>query len=181
LQELIYYVDSNDQPTGETAPKLEAHTLHTRLHAAFSCYVFNDNGELLVSQRALDKKVWPGVWTNTVCGHPAPGESREDAIVRRAQYELRLEIKDLKLMLPTYRYKTPPFNGIIENEYCPVYFARLKEFKNPNPAEVEDFTWMPWDVFKKEIFEDQTDKWSWWCKDQVKQLENLPDIKQYIR
>jgi isopentenyl-diphosphate delta-isomerase len=61
MQELIYYVDENDIPTGETAPKLEAHTANTRLHAAFSCYIFNDKGEFLVTQRAKSKKVWPGV------------------------------------------------------------------------------------------------------------------------
>ena len=89
-QELIVYVDENGIPTGETAPKLDAHTLNTRLHAAFSCYIFNDQGEFLVTRRALTKKVWPGVWTNSVCGHPGPGESNESAIIRRAKYELCL-------------------------------------------------------------------------------------------
>ena len=94
-QELIVYVDDQGVPTGETAPKLDAHTNHTRLHAAFSCYIFNDNGQILVTRRALTKKVWPGVWTNSVCGHPGPGEMDDDAIVRRAEYELGMTIDDI--------------------------------------------------------------------------------------
>ena len=170
MQELIYYVDKNDTPTGETAPKLEAHTSETRLHAAFSCYIFNEKGEFLVTQRALSKKVWPGVWTNSVCGHPAPNESREDAIVRRTDYELGMTIKDLQVVLPNYIYKTPPFNGIIEHEYCPVFVAFAASEPSPNPDEVEAFKWMPWDEFVKAATDDDADIWSWWCKDQIKQL-----------
>lgn len=175
MQELIYYVDENDKPTGETAPKLEAHTANTRMHAAFSCYIFNDKGEFLVTQRALSKKVWPGVWTNSVCGHPAPGESRENAIIRRTEYELGMKITDIKVLLPHYMYKTPPYNGIIENEYCPVFFARASSLPHPNPEEVEAFKWLTWEEYIDEAESDTADVWSWWCKDQLKQLkENTP-------
>ncbi len=70
MTELVYYVTQDDHPTGETEEKYAAHHANTRLHAAFSVYVFNDKGQLLVTQRAFSKKVWPGVWTNTCCGHP---------------------------------------------------------------------------------------------------------------
>jgi len=168
-KDLIVYVDQNGVPTGETAPKLEAHTLHTRLHLAFSCYIFNEKKQLLVTRRALAKKVWPGVWTNSVCGHPAPGESVKDAVVRRARYELGLEIKDLRVVLPTYSYKTPPFNGIVENEFCPVYFAVADGDLKPNPEEVEDYKWISWPEFLNEIKQDP-ETWSYWCKDQAPQL-----------
>ena len=180
MQELIYYVDENDIPTGETAPKLEAHTANTRLHAAFSCYIFNDKGEFLVTQRAKSKKVWPGVWTNSVCGHPLPDESREDAITRRTQYELGMSIKDLQVVLPNYIYKTPPFNGIIEHEYCPVFFAHAASLPDSNPEEVEEYKWMPWTEFVSEAQNDSTDVWSWWCKDQLKQLSNSELFKTLI-
>ncbi|MDQ5885915.1 MAG: geranylgeranyl diphosphate synthase, type [Patescibacteria group bacterium] len=172
MQELIYYVDENDKPTGETAPKLEAHNADTRLHAAFSCYIINDKGKFLVTQRALSKKVWPGVWTNSVCGHPFPNESREEAIIRRTQYELGMSVKVLQVVLPNYIYKTPPFNGIVEHEYCPVFFARAATMPNPNPEEVEEYKWMAWSEFISAAENDEADIWSWWCKDQLKQLKD---------
>lgn len=170
-EELIYYVDEQGVPTGETAPKLDAHTGSTRLHAAFSCYIFDKMGRILVTERARTKKVWPGVWTNSVCGHPGPGESNNDAIVRRALYELGIEVTDIVVILPKYTYKTPPFNGIIENEFCPVYLARLASDLSPNPDEVENYKWMDWDDFVAELQADTIDTWSFWCKDQVKQFD----------
>lgn len=168
--ELIVYVDENGKPTGNTAPKLEAHNANTKLHLAFSCYVFNDNSELLVTQRAHIKKVWPGVWTNSVCGHPMPGERLEQAVERRLQYELGMRANDISVILPKYRYKTPPYKGIIENEFCPVFFARATSKPKPNPEEVANYRWVSWDTFRREAGNDTANVWSWWCKDQLKQL-----------
>lgn len=170
-QELIVYLDKNGNPTGETAPKLEAHNSHTRLHSAFSCYIFNEKGQLLVTQRAHSKKVWPGVWTNSVCGHPGPGEPREDAIVRRAKDELGMKLKTIRKVIPRYIYTTPPFNGIIEHEFCPVFFAIAASEVKPNPDEVEDYKWLDWDEFINLIKHDNPDMWSWWTKDQVKLIQ----------
>ena len=169
--ELIVYVDEQGVPTGETAPKLDAHTANTRLHAAFSCYVFDNTGKVLVTQRALNKKVWPGVWTNSVCGHPGPGESDENAIIRRSEYELGMKLTDIEVMLPNYMYKTPPFNGIIENEFCPVYLARLDGDLSPNPDEVADYKWLNWDNFVMQLKADKANNWSFWCKDQIKRFD----------
>jgi isopentenyl-diphosphate delta-isomerase len=171
--ELIYYVDENDQPTGETAEKISAHHAHTKLHAAFSCYIFNDRGELLITQRAHGKKVWPSVWTNSCCGHPMPDESREDAIVRRARYELGIEISDIQLIISDYRYTTPPYNGIIENEYCPVFIARAKSEPRPRASEVESYEWVAYKDVEQllEMTETTTNRvWSWWFKDQLKKI-----------
>jgi len=86
-QELIVLCDERGTPTG-TAEKWSSHHGRTPLHLAFSCYVFDEAGAFLTTRRALTKKVWPGVWTNSVCGHPAPAESFVDAIARRVGYEL---------------------------------------------------------------------------------------------
>jgi isopentenyl-diphosphate delta-isomerase len=169
--ELIVLVDDNGRPIG-SAEKLSAHNADTPLHLAFSCYVFNNKDELLVTRRAESKKVWPGVWTNSVCGHPAPDENMVDAIKRRLQYELGMAAQGFKLILPDYRYKTPSFNGIIENEICPVYFARTNGQPNPNPEEVADFKWLAWPEYVKQLEADQTDEFSWWSKDQLKQLKD---------
>ena len=170
MPEQIVLVDDNNKPIG-TAEKLSSHHSQTPLHRGFSCYVFNDKGQLLVTQRALQKKVWPGVWTNTVCGHPAPGEDTVEAIKRRLDYELGMTAKDFQELLPDYRYKTPPFKGIIENELCPVYVARLASQPQPNPEEVEVLVWMSWQEYLQDVSADTANKYSYWCKDQLNQLQ----------
>jgi isopentenyl-diphosphate delta-isomerase len=168
--EYIVFVDETGKPTGETGEKLASHTNNTKLHLAFSCYIFDENGKVLVTKRADSKKVWPSVWTNSVCGHPAPSESFEDAIKRRAMYELGLEVSDIEVKLPKYRYKTPLYNGIIENEFCPVFFAKTTTQPEPNPEEVSTYKWLTWDELVARAAADQKDIWSWWCIDQLKQL-----------
>lgn len=196
MDEQIVFCKEDGTPTGEFGPKLESHHAHTKLHSAFSCYVFNDSGQLLVTQRALSKKVWPGVWTNSVCGHPAPGEERITAVRRRLEYELGMQAVDFQIVLPDYRYVTPPYNGIVENEYCPVYVARAVSDPVPNKEEVEDWKWMAWEDFVRAIESDSDDYsiyadqgvklavtdgpvYSWWCKDQVKRLKDQPLVMQY--
>jgi isopentenyl-diphosphate Delta-isomerase len=174
-KELIVLLDDSDQPIG-TAPKLASHHGNTPVHAGFSCYIFNDKGEFLVTQRALSKKVWPGVWTNSVCGHPAPDETHEAAIVRRTRYELGAELRDIAVILPGYRYKTPPFNGIIENEVCPVFTAHLKGTLRPNPDEVEAYKWMAWSDYVVDA-QKHPKKYSYWAKDQLVQLRTLLPLR----
>ncbi len=178
MKELIVLVDQAGNEIGQ-ADKLATHHANTPLHRAFSCYIFNDKGEFLVTQRAKSKKVWPGVWTNSVCGHPAPGEDTVDAIKRRLKDELGMTAKDYEVLLPDYRYKTPPFNGIIENEICPVYIARLESETHINSEEVEKVRWLPWTDYVSEAESDTSDNYSYWCKDQLKQLKNHPRILHY--
>lgn len=188
-------------PTGEVEDKLKAHNEKTKLHAAFSCYVFNEKGQFLVTQRAHSKKVWHGVWTNSCCGHPMPEESREDAIKRRLMDELGMTVKKIRLVIPEYIYKTPPYNGIIEHEYCPVYVAIADSELEPNPNEVEDYKWVEWDWYVEQLKNDSKDysyfaekvpmddelgknhipKWSWWCKDQLKYLQNNKDFISFTK
>src|SRR6266545_7309979 len=169
--EQIVFVDENGQPTGEVGPKLESHTANTRRHLAFSCYIFRKSDhKFLVTQRALGKKVWPGVWTNSVCGHPMPGEAMEGAIRRRASYELGIKnLKDISCVLTRYRYTTPPFNSIIENEFCPVFTAYIEDEPKPNPEEVETYAWHTWPEYAHWIT-GHPDKMSYWAKDQYEQL-----------
>lgn len=170
MTEYIVLVDDDCRPVGK-AEKLSSHHSRTPLHLAFSCYIFNDKQQLLVTQRALQKKVWPGVWTNSVCGHLAPGEQTTDAIKRRLDFELGMKANRFKVVLPDYRYKTPPFNGIIENEICPVYVARAISEPQPNPKEVEDLTWMSWNDYVDALKNDKSNTYSYWAKDQLKQLQ----------
>ena len=84
------------------------------------------------------------------------------------------------MVLPSYTYKTPPYNGIIEHEFCPVYVARMASDIQPNAEEVEDYKWMTWDEFVAEAESDTDDVWSWWCKDQIKQLQQSELFRSFL-
>ena len=139
--ELVVLLDEDGRRIG-TAPKAGVHHAHTPLHLAFSCYVFDTQGRLLLTQRALHKPTWPGVWTNSFCGHPAPDEGMEDAVRRRGAEELGLAVTDLELVDADFRYRATDASGIVENEICPIYFARTARSPQVNPDEVMDLVWL---------------------------------------
>lgn len=144
--ELVQLVDVHGNPT-TTAPKDTIHTSDTPLHLAFSCWLLDSSGQLLLTRRALGKLTWPGVWTNSFCGHPAPGERVEEAVTRRAATELGLrdgDLASLELVLPEFRYRAVDSSGVVENEICPVFVATLAggAVLRPNPAEVDSFAWV---------------------------------------
>ena len=138
--ELVVLLDESGRSIG-TAPKHTMHDGDTALHLAFSVYVSNERGEVLVTRRALGKRTWPGVWTNSFCGHPLPGESQHDAIARRGRYELGLDLDHLTEALPSFRYRATDASGIVENEICPVYRATAHTDPVPNPDEVAEYVW----------------------------------------
>lgn len=140
-QELVVLLDANGQPCG-TASKQDIHDHDTPLHLAFSCYVFDRMGRTLVTRRALVKAAWPGVWTNSFCGHPAPGENMMDAIRRRGQWELGIELFKLEQRLPQFRYRAVDSNGIVENELCPVFTALTNDPIEPRQSEVCEYRWV---------------------------------------
>jgi isopentenyl-diphosphate delta-isomerase len=158
-----------------TAPKAEVHGTETPLHLAFSCYVFDSAGRLLVTQRAVDKPTFGGVWTNTCCGHPAPGEPIAEAVRRRVGQELGLDLEGLTLVLPRFRYRavveSGPYAGTVENEMCPVYVATTSTDPQPDRSEVEAWEWVPWPEFRDAVMTGRRDV-SQWCREQV---EALPD------
>lgn len=183
-KEFIVFVDETGKPTGETGPKIDSHTSDTRLHLAFSCYLFNTQGKLLITRRAAGKQVWPNVWTNSVCGHLLPGESFDAAIARRLDYELGLPaINGLTKVVSDYTYKTPPFNGIIEHEYCPIFAGVLDIQPQPNSHEVDDYKWVNWQWLLGEVAKDLTDPgvYSYWMKDQLRILANNPHILSLVQ
>jgi hypothetical protein len=100
-EEQVVLLDERFRPVG-AAPKGSVHNSSTELHPAFSCYVFDSAGRVLVTRRALTKRTWPGVWTKSFCGHPGPREHPERAVVRRARQELGMAVRDLRLALTDF-------------------------------------------------------------------------------
>jgi isopentenyl-diphosphate delta-isomerase len=173
--DLVVLLDPRGNAIG-TAPRTGVHHRDTPLHLAFSCYAVDPDQRLLVTRRAHDKATFPGLWTNTVCGHPAPGESLTDAVRRRAADELGLTIQELRLMLPTYTYRAE-MEEVVEYEWCPVLLApvRADAVCTPSPAEVDQVAWIPWDRIVA-LAQDPPPQWSPWAMEQVRLLHTLgPD------
>jgi isopentenyl-diphosphate delta-isomerase len=124
--ESVVLLDEAGYASG-TADKVAVHHDRTPLHLAFSCYLFNQAGQFLLTRRAESKRTFPGVWTNTCCGHPLPGEPMSDSVLRRLRDELGIGSAKLTLLLPRFRYQARMDNGVLENEVCPVYAAYADE------------------------------------------------------
>lgn len=146
LEECVVLLDPNGTPIGARA-KADVHSATTPLHLAFSLYVFDDAGRVLLTRRALTKAAWPGVWTNSCCGHPGVGEDLPTAVRRRLDQELGLEVDDLTSVLPDFSYRARDASGIEENEVCPVFVGTAlhpNRGLEPNALEVMDYTWVGW-------------------------------------
>jgi len=165
-EELVVLLDENGQPCG-TAPKASVHTESTPLHLAFSCWLFHLDGQrVLLTRRAAAKRTWPLVWTNSFCGHPAPGEAVDEAVRRRAADELGVDLRELSLALPDFRYTARMDNGVTENEVCPVFTATLAGDPVPDPAEVDSFEWVPWSTLAAAVADDP-ERYSPWMRLQL--------------
>ncbi|MFG1929474.1 isopentenyl-diphosphate Delta-isomerase [Mycobacterium sp. NPDC048908] len=141
--EQVVLVDEDGRAIGAAA-KAAVHHHETPLHLAFSCYVFGRDGRVLLTRRALGKRTWPGVWTNSFCGHPSPGESPAEAVHRRGRQELGLSLYSVECALPDFRYRAVAADGTVENEICPVFCARADGPVRPVPDEVIEHRWVSW-------------------------------------
>ncbi|MBK9154074.1 MAG: isopentenyl-diphosphate Delta-isomerase [Chloracidobacterium sp.] len=145
FDEMVVLVDEHNNPLG-TARKSETHNHDTQLHRAFSVFLFNTKGELLMQRRAFGKLTWPGVWSNSCCGHTMLNERTEQAAARRLAFELGLRGVDLHMALPDFRYRAEK-DGIVENEICPVMVGVTDQEPMINSAEVAETKWVRWDDF----------------------------------
>ena len=168
--EEVVLVDENDNEIGRV-PKAEVHGIKTPLHRAFSSFIFNSNGQILLQQRSHKKKTWPLVWSNSCCGHPLPEETREHAVVRRIKDELGMDVSELnvKFMSP-YRYCFSRF-GVMENEICPIYVVHSDAEPHLNDDEVEQVKWMPWEEYVADT-QNNPGEWSEWCVEEVAILDS---------
>ena len=141
MDEYVVLVDEQDQQVG-IMEKMAAHVV-PRLHRAFSIFVFNSKGELLLQQRALSKYHSPGLWTNTCCSHPRNGETMEQATTRRLQEEMGMRCDMHEVF--TFIYKAPVGLGLIEHEFDHVFFGESDEHPIINPDEVASWKYMSLD------------------------------------
>ncbi len=134
-QQVVLLVNEKDEMTG-VAGKMEAHQKGL-LHRAFSVFVFNGDGEMLLQQRAMDKYHSGGLWTNACCSHPGPGEKINEAAQKRLKEEMGFDIPVFKCF--DFVYKTDFENGLIEFEFDHVFIGEYDGPVNYNKEEVMDF------------------------------------------
>ncbi|MBO9625861.1 MAG: isopentenyl-diphosphate Delta-isomerase [Microbacterium sp.] len=157
------------------SPKHLVHTTDTPLHFGFSCYLVDADDRILVTRRALGKQTWPGVWTNSFCGHPRPGEHLADAVHRRAMDELGVAITDLRTVLPDYRYRAVDASGIVENEICPVHVAVVDGEVTADASEVVEWTWTGADDLLAAV-RAAPYAYSPWMREQLELLRALDEV-----
>ena len=168
MKEDVILVDVHDNVLG-TMQKMEAHVSGV-LHRAFSVFIFNTRGELLLQKRAVDKYHSGGKWTNTCCSHPRMGEETMQAAHRRLREEMGMDCE----LQPTFyfTYQADVMDGLFEYEYDHVFFGISDQQPVPNPYEVAAFKYMKMDDIEREL-NLNNDKYTEWLKICfVKVLEN---------
>lgn len=146
-EEEVILVNEQDQEIG-TAGKMEAHE-QALLHRAFSVFVFNRNGEMLLQQRALHKYHSGGLWTNTCCSHPRPSEDTQAAAERRLQEEMGFNLSLKKVF--DFIYKADFDNGLTEYEFDHVFVAEYEGPVDINEDEVMDYAYRPMSYLSESI------------------------------
>lgn len=146
-EEKVILVDVNDEPLG-LMEKMAAHE-QALLHRAFSVFIFNDQKELMLQQRAANKYHSPLLWTNTCCSHQRPSETNIQAGKRRLQEEMGFETNLQNLF--HFIYKAPFDNGLTEHELDHVLIGKFNGKPNINKKEVENWKWMSLDAIENNI------------------------------
>lgn len=150
MEEKVILVDEHDKETG-TMEKIQAH-VEAKLHRAFSVFIFNSEGELMLQQRALSKYHSPGLWTNTCCSHPRPGESTEMAAHRRMVEEMGFDCSFKEAF--TFVYKAPFSNELTEHEFDHVFIGISNQLPVLNKDEVAAYRFATLEEIRTEMEED---------------------------
>jgi len=148
MHETVILVDEKDQPLG-TQEKLAAHFIPQR-HRAFSVFVFNTTGETLIQRRAMGKYHSPGLWANSCCGHPRPGEEAGEAAQRRLGEELGFSCLLTPIITVCYTLKLE--RDLWELEYTHVFRGVYAGPMDLNPEEVMEIKWISPEELRKDVF-----------------------------
>ena len=169
--EFVILVDENDQPIGQME-KQAAHVM-PHLHRAFSIFIFNSKGELLMQQRALSKYHSPGLWTNTCCSHPRDGETLAEATSRRLMEEMGMSCEMHEVY--TFIYKAPVGEGLIEHEFDHVWIGQSDETPNINHEEVESWKYMSLDELSQDL-QLHPEHYTEWCKITFEEMTHHAEV-----
>ena len=167
MKETLILVDNNDNEIG-TEEKMKAHE-DAKLHRAFSVFIFNLKGEMLLQQRAVSKYHSGGLWTNSCCSHPRPGEEVTAAAHRRLMEEMGFDCEIEKKF--HFIYKAEFDHGLTEHELDHVFMGKYNGEIIPNPEEVENYKWIKTDELINDI-ELNPDKYTVWFKIALKEVLN---------
>ncbi|KAA3609306.1 MAG: isopentenyl-diphosphate Delta-isomerase [Calditrichaeota bacterium] len=165
MVDYVILVDKKDQQIG-IEEKMDAHK-SGKLHRAFSVLLFNKAGELLLQRRALDKYHSPGLWTNTCCSHPRPGENIQQAAKRRLIEELGIQCSFKKIF--DFIYKTTFDYGLIEHELDHVLVGEFEGEIKPNPSEVMEIRWQSLGDLYEEI-KSYPDRFTIWFQIMIEKI-----------
>lgn len=166
-EEQVVLVDEHCNEIG-LMPKLEAHEKGV-LHKAISVIIFNQNGEMLVTQRALTKYHWPGIWSNTCCSHPRAGETFAAAAHRRLREELGFETPLQEAFHFIYKAQDK-ITGLIEHEYDTVFTGTFNQNFTFNKNEIEAVRWMTIPALLADV-EHHPETYSFWFKIILKEFQ----------
>ena len=167
-KEEVILVDTEDRPIG-IMEKMEAHQSGGKLHRAFSAFVFNKNNELLLQRRALSKYHSGGLWTNTCCSHPRPGEKTIDAGKRRLEEELGISCNLEEAF--TFIYKAPLDNETTEYEFDHVLIGSFDGKLQLNHEEVESIKWLTLSEISI-LMKENPEEFTVWFKIAFERVEN---------
>lgn len=170
--ENVILVDTNDTPVGQME-KLKAH-LKGELHRALSILIFNSDGEILLQQRAFSKYHTPGLWSNTCCSHPRPGEDSLEAATRRLQEEMGFTTPLIKSF--DFIYKAHFDNGLIEHEFDHVFFGTFDGEPVINPEEANDFKWVKLNNLMEDMRSSPENYTVWFRIIMEKMAERFPEL-----
>jgi len=159
MPEYILLVDENDKEVG-IGEKIKTHQ-EGKLHRAFSIFVFNSKGELLLQRRAKSKYHSGGLWTNTCCSHQRAGEPLEKVVHRRLKEEMGFDCELKEVFSFTYKVKFD--NDLFEHEYDHVFIGNFDGEPVPSPEEVDEWKWVDLEELKKSIRENP-DSYTYWLK-----------------
>ena len=159
MKEKVILIDENDKEIGEEE-KIKAHQ-EGKLHRAFSIFIFNSQGKMLLQKRAQDKYHSGGLWSNACDGHPRPGEDIEKAAHRRLKEEMGFDCKLKKIF--KFKYKAELENGLVEHEIDHVFWGTYNENPKPNPKEIETFKWVDLKSLLKDV-SSHSEKYAFWFK-----------------
>lgn len=161
LEEVVILVDKHDKKLG-VLEKLKAHEGKGLKHRAISVLLCNSQRQVLFQKRAKEKYHCPGLWANTCCGHPRPGESNIDAAYRRLNEEMGIVGCELTEIFPII-YEVQFGNGLSENEYDHVFIGEYNGDPKPNPKEVADWAWLDLQDLKNKMFSEK-EKYTYWSR-----------------